>query len=1447
MSIPPSAGGQPPSFKTNVNRAKTKRWVEAKSYSYDGDDWGEIDEYDEYGGYDEPPQPTRPTGLRQRGQSASREQQGPYPQQQPDYGPPAPSQHGYGNLARQPPTQQQHEPRSATNPLYHHAQMQRPGSFDRGDERRAFSAAVPHQTSPPRSEMHQPQDPPYMPGPAPEFQGYPPRGPAQQNYVNQPGPPLPPPTDERNGQDPNLYQDRDLPPSTGGRPTPAMDQPRQMSMGNRTQSMTSNTSAADFQNRRDFTPSAVPPPLHTRGTPSPQRGPDSQSAFRPPRKSSLSQQNNPENAYSTQGPDFASVEDTEDARSMTRGRAGSDITKPLPFVRPADIYRRMQEEKERERQSQESSRPSMDVITNESQTKDDATTQLEPASNRDRGVEPRHRSRSSLDPVAERKSEYGMSGFMSNENNTSNVADAQQPAAMKSLQHPGTDATKHGLSPQLPDVARMSGFGELFGGPSSTTNRRESQPMTSIAPRDTLSPTSTQALPDSALQHQPSIGLRSVVHQAFDTTDEAVPETPVSSVADSSIGRSGSGGTSAVSPIISRGPSSATANLNALGPQIRPSTPPAAPWDVVNDHRPQSSGSLGTPKATTKRISPDFTNQRPGNFIPGHRRDLSTPSPDNSPARTPALEMNRQLQQPQEAELAITTPIDTYFPQITGRQGVSSDGQLSPVRTNDTASSFGARGARDETSETGSINPPKPFGETPKSPAESTRSRVRNLADRFESGRSSPAGSERAPSPVKTNFIPSQASYQPRPLPADRLESFRPKLPGGWESSASLAPMGSMEKPEIKPGPASVEKQPQYTGSDHSAATAATSRSGEIPADIPSPEDEVPPSDPFASLAAAGSALAGAFSSTHGSEKDEKNRDLPIEPKTSSSRQSIPQEIKKDSWTTPSKASGNAAFLPEASKSTMLTTPDDGTSSIMPTPLDKMPQPAHSGQSKAPDYFAGVATPKQQASGDSYASEDSSATKRSQMLTPLTTDATPQYESDRLRREIIRELSPRLTSEPRTTESNSPLHDFSRPAASSENVRQQHESFVLPREYDSYWNDSSSGQSSRASSVRGPSKAVRDAMQKYEQKNFTASPHSDLPIGPSVPTEEAPHLQDEHSARPEMLPHRFSWEGPAESIAQRDSKPEDVPKEPLTAAKAEEHGLPGPEGSDKIIQDSQPGQQALDIEKPPLEANDSDGPPYIASHDQRMESQHGAKSLEHLEFDQPAYSSLSESTPRDAPLSTPDDRSSQGHAQDDNAERASDLSQRPNTHQDIPPLPALPNAPIKMQNFREILALKNPKDRIQAYNTSRDQYANMDTGLAHWLAVTTMELPEHQDVMQSGRVPGVSASKPPASRSKLGALLTTGSSTSQQPYYQQYLNASSPMGSTDGNQGPAGSSAQGYSPSASSGKLSSQQMQARGKDLLHSAGVFGGKANVAAKGLFSKGKSKLRGGNADKV
>jgi len=90
----------------------------------------------------------------------------------------------------------------------------------------------------------------------------------------------------------------------------------------------------------------------------------------------------------------------------------------------------------------------------------------------------------------------------------------------------------------------------------------------------------------------------------------------------------------------------------------------------------------------------------------------------------------------------------------------------------------------------------------------------------------------------------------------------------------------------------------------------------------------------------------------------------------------------------------------------------------------------------------------------------------------------------------------------------------------------------------------------------------------------------------------------------------------------------------------------------------------------------------------------------------------------------------------------------------------------------------------------------------------------------------------------------------QPPYYQQYLNASSPTspgtpGSRPGPSTPVGSQ-QGLSPAGT--KIKTQQVQAKGKELLHTAGIFGGKAGKAGKGLLAKGKNKLRGaGGGDKV
>jgi hypothetical protein len=163
----------------------------------------------------------------------------------------------------------------------------------------------------------------------------------------------------------------------------------------------------------------------------------------------------------------------------------------------------------------------------------------------------------------------------------------------------------------------------------------------------------------------------------------------------------------------------------------------------------------------------------------------------------------------------------------------------------------------------------------------------------------------------------------------------------------------------------------------------------------------------------------------------------------------------------------------------------------------------------------------------------------------------------------------------------------------------------------------------------------------------------------------------------------------------------------------------------------------------------------------------------------------------------------------------------------------------KIMQFRDILSFQNPEQRIRAYNDTRNQFATMDTGLTEWL----MALSSQRDSFPAGPMTAGNGAERPKVPKPSGVPGTP----LQQPYYQQYLNAS-PTSSVPSITRPGtaitSGTQQGFSPSSS--KLSGQQTKS--KDLLHSAGVFGGKASKAGKGLFAKGKNKLRGsGGGDKV
>ena len=1097
--------------------------------------------------------------------------------------------------------------------------------------------------------------------------------------------------------------------------------------------MTSNTSSLDFQGRRDFSPTAMPPPLSTRASPAPPNMPH------PPRKSSLSQVNSP--------PDFASQQDsplsanTVNSPPTRSERADSSTSnKPLPFVRPADIYRRMQEEREKERKSQDSSRPSMDIILG-----DQPPLPNEQVPGLD------HASMTPASETRERSSSQtgGETGGRRN---------------MLALD-PITERSPQG-SPLLPEVSRVSGFGESFLGSSSLRDPPTDLP---VGRGETSGESDTPAGTTTDLQHQNSLGFRSVVHQAFDRPEELNPVSPMSA-SDSNIARTNSESTNAVSPIISRASSNAhpegkvrnDMNREANVPSIT-EEPGESPLRSSSNEAP-STPKGGRERSETQIYAPLAEEALPPAFKPGHRRDMSTPSPDNSPARTPALETNHQFVKPQNAELATTTPVEAESYRKLSDFGIPLDQRGAPQLS-------------------------EPLSLRANSPS---KGRVRDMVGKLES-----------PTREKQGADGPNELTQARPV-NNRLESFRPQLPGGWDSY-SITPPSQMQKGLISPFSAPGNEQDPFV--DKSSGPIAQNRQhiplgtgqGSDGNTLNKAEDGPQSLDPFANVTAAGSALANAFVSAVGiNERTDSASD------SESEKPNVPV----------SRSRADTELNPDASRLLPFNPNESPVSSIAPTPLAK-DTPMETPRTGHPDYFPPVVPLKQKPRGSVSPDFDTPNRIQSTALPSLSTENSPQdYESDRLRKELVRELSPSSGQFDRSGGSIPPA--TSRPDSTQvTDSARGHDSMALPQEYDSYWNDSNSIEpSSRPISHSHPvinEPKGADGYIGYQPGS------SNVPSGNNTVAPPSDRLQVQ---QPELA-HRFSWEElPEEISTSRETSAEPTLPRPVESDTKDLPPPPRPESYDSSVR---PTSFGSDLAAAKLAtASESDSPL-----SERF-SHNLAKTNTNLETPPPTESNLSSST----------------------LLQGSDL-RKPGDDASTVPKPAVDHIPPmksdigKVAAFREIMAMKSSAERVNSFNETRKQFAGMNTGLNNWIAATLNDLPEHSNLLDNGGRFTVEGQKPSSSRGKLAGLRLSSAQT-QQPYYQQYLDASglSPTAtSTPSKQGQNSSPI--YTPASSGPKLTTRQVQAKGKDLLHGAGVFGGKANVVAKGLFSKGKSKFRG--SDKV
>ncbi|RAH42343.1 uncharacterized protein BO95DRAFT_446087 [Aspergillus brunneoviolaceus CBS 621.78] len=445
------------------------------------------------------------------------------------------------------------------------------------------------------------------------------------------------------------------------------------------------------------------------------------------------------------------------------------------------------------------------------------------------------------------------------------------------------------------------------------------------------------------------------------------------------------------------------------------------------------------------------------------------------------------------------------------------------------------------------------------------------------------------------------------------------------------------------------------------------------------------------------------------------------------------------------------------------------------------------------------------------------------IIPSMSTDNSPQdTESDRLRKEIMRTLS-RETTPSKEQEEEEPA---SRPEA-------ERQDSLIPSEYERYW--------SAAESTTSPI-ALDQATPDYVASPVAlqGSTVQDLPPAASEPI-TSPATE---SPKPKLA-RRFSWESSSSSeepapVAGVQSPPDPMPGQfpvsretPVLPSPAAE--VTSPTAAEAIPAEAIPAQTVTCEEEPlnktPEESDSSVGP----------------------ETEKPKLTIL-------PPV--PDDRSTisdgqlpevyhaeaipHSYADTNQDNNAPAFFGEYNQHQQIPRW--TPTAPASVEptllGFREILAMKTPEDRVQAFNDTRAKFATIDTGLAHWIQVTVHSHPEHADVVDKSAKLATGAVPP-----QLGAGAGGGVTRKKFPKLSSLGNfgSSSQLDVSAGGGAPSGSgiSAGGHArrPSAPLGAMmNKQQVEQRGKELLHSAGVLGGRAGEAAKGLFARGRSKLKGG-----
>ncbi|KAL5117761.1 hypothetical protein ACEQ8H_004371 [Pleosporales sp. CAS-2024a] len=1056
--------------------------------------------------------------------------------------------------------------------------------------------------------------------------------------------------------------------------------------------------AHEPQKQRDVTPSARPLPLQTHMSPVPSdmHASPARSQF-PPRKSSIGQPESP-------------------AATSPQPRPGSHSDKALPFVRPADIYKRMQEERQRERASLDSSQPSLDSLS--ARPKDDLHS---PTSDGARQLQPR-------ETVAERKS--------------SHLSDLEPAFAHD----------------------KQSAMGGL--------------PSQAIAP----------AVASSGDQ-----GIRSVVDKAFTRNDDqrSVPPTPISNDDDSSMSRTTTGSTTGISPIMSGVPSGATSAMKRAHVGGDGSTP-------VIVEEPSETASFVS--GTTSSPTAPFNHSRNISASPLPRSGLATPTRGDSPARSPLLSPQKDGPEPKAAQIAAGSPDESHAME----RGLGGPSSAYAVREADIATAamtnsvdesrgLGVAEQRAQDAFLESHAGQSPIEDAlPRSRSESpSKGRVHALAGKFGDVSSSRRGStqstmsrnsiqsweksqhsSRAPSPTKGN--PSK--------PSSPAKEFRPHLPGQWESFATTVatPLDQSEKDR------SLGAEKDTTSRSLQGAELAPTTAKQPVVDETNPGDAI---DPIAALKNAGAAMAQSLKTTVGMNEafDE----------THSEQSSIARG-----------PSHGDVYMP---RPLQLERASTSLSSIPPTPPTKDTTRTEEPPRMSSDVDEG--TPVQHRRPDFFP----------QLSTHPSAD---DQESDRLRKEIVASLTPVVSTDPNRKSSQPVSPEASR--ASS----------ILPTEYDSYWTDNGHGTSPQPS-------------QDREQNGPATSP--------AIAALATTHANDQH--KPSLL-NRFSWENntPQLAVPEKLAEPlivpeptktphiETIPSTEIEHASHEERklsseGLPEPyfgPAHTITITKPDPITEPEPATRSPTASAEASSLASLTREHTRSPGLHVVNSAVDPEaVDLPPRLSADMAARRRDSGEEPMPLQQEMIGEKLNPAISAPLSapgpQTPN-RTNAPALPAIsPTSAAKPLGAREIATMSSAAERIAIYNKTREHWATQDHGLGVWLACaleTNPDLATQTTPFQSAPT-GTMRRKHTASLSRLGKF---GSASTYQLASDQSPTTSTqgpPIGTDSPTAGAPGSAA------AFDRRVASRQLEAKGKDLLHTANVLSGKGLTSAKGLFAKGKSRF--------